>query len=192
MSICVGFTGGNCSGKTTLSNWVISEFGFEYYYINQTRKLINEEYDSNLELARKDSYNFQKKLLNHKIYWERKHKKTGFVSDRTTVDNAAYFLGFTSRLSTPETLRYVEKAMNHAVKTYDIIFCLSPLFDVQKDLLSPSDACIQLRIYYTVRGLLDEFISHVENLYKRPIIVYIEDSDMDKRQEIINTYLNNL
>jgi len=175
------FVGGNCSGKTTLAEWVIKKYNYEYSYLNQTRRLINDQYDGSLINARKDNFNFQKELLNHKTYWETKHKSKGFVSDRSTLDNLGYLLAFNNNLDTTEVLHYQHKATIHARKTYDIIFCINPLFDVQQDLLSPSDICEQLRVFYIVKGLLFEMDGHMtfDNT------VYILDTDMGTRKYII-------
>lgn len=183
--LCVAFCGGQGSGKTVSANYIVEKYGFKYTYLNQTRRLINTVYKGDLELARKDNFEFQSSLINKKVYWERKHKKYGFVSDRTTLDNVAYFLTFSEHnVETREVWKYITKGVEHAKKTYDIIFCLSPLLDTPEDPLSPPSAINKYKVYFTICGLLNL----IEATHPH-IVYYIHIRDLEGRKCLISNVI---
>jgi hypothetical protein len=181
----IAFSGGQGSGKTTLANFVVEKYGVKHTYLNQTRRLINTMYKGDLELARKDNFEFQTSLLSKKIYWERKHKKYGFVTDRTTLDNIAYFLTFSEHdVETREVWKYITKGVTHAKEAYDIIFCLSPLLDTPEDPLSPPSAINKYKVYFTVCGLLNL----IEATHPH-IVYYIHIRDLEGRKCLISNII---
>lgn len=180
----IAFTGGSCSGKTFCVEYLIAKYKFRHSYINQTRWLINTKYNGQLELARQDNITFQKLLLKRKIYWENQHQRSGFTTDRTTLDNAAYYLSFSENQSSKEVLDYLTKAITHAKKSYDLIICLSPIFDAPEDPLSPRDTLYQLKIYYIILGMLTVIEKEKPNIIK-----YIYVQDKEQRQAILSSLI---
>lgn len=180
----IGFTGAQGSGKTTIAEYVINKYGFKYSYINQTRKVIKTIYGGSLEKARKDAIEFQNTLINKKLFWERRHSKYGYVTDRTTIDNIAYYLAYSESPNAPEALKYIDKGITHARKSYDIIFCLSPILNTPDDPLSPPDTLEKFKLYYIILGLLSLVQSTNPELVK-----YIYVRDLNARKSLIDNYI---
>jgi len=180
----IAFTGSSCSGKTENCNYLINKYKFRHTYINQTRWLIEKKYDGELELARKENVKFQNLLLKRKIYWENQHQRSGFVTDRTTLDNAAYYLSFSGNESIEAVTNYLTKAITHAKKAYDLIIFLSPILNAPEDPLSPRDPLYQLKIHYIILGLLTVVEKENPNLVK---YVYIQDRE--QRQVIMDNFI---
>lgn len=184
-TLCIAFSGGQGSGKTTLADYVTKKYGFKHTYLNQTRRLIKSMYKGELDLARNDNFEFQTSLLSKKVYWERKHKQVGFVSDRTTLDNVAYFLTFSEHdVATREVWKYITKGVSHAKETYDVIFCLSPLLDTPEDPFSPPSTINKYKVYFTVCGLLNL----IEATHPQ-IVYYVHIRDLEGRKCLVSNII---
>jgi len=178
----IAFTGGQGSGKTTVAKYIIDKFGYDYFYINQTRLHITDYFGGNLYNAREHNRVFQNSLLSNKIEWETTNKEFGFVTDRTTIDNLAYFMLYSNSedITYSDYIEYYDKAMAHTASCYDYIFCFSPLYNTPYDSLSPPHTLDKVKVYYTIMGLLEQ-VKFKNNIY------YIQDLDrMQKVTKILS------
>lgn len=97
----IAFTGASGTGKTTLARaiakhydlpleqWPTPEGGFE----STTRKVARDMFGRPEPYLADDfrmRAEFQRRLLDTKLLWEKEHAATGYVTDRTHYDNWAY------------------------------------------------------------------------------------------------------
>lgn len=122
------------------------------------------------ELARKwdiekatqtELIDIQKNLLNLQIEEERKHEQ--FVSDRSTIDNMAYWLHNVSPIvDREENEIYVNTALDN-VKNYSSIFLLSPEFYPVNDGFRSTNLIYQLQIHEVIVTILNIFnVPHIK------------------------------
>jgi len=75
----------------------------------------------------------QFEVVRRQINEEHYHRETGFVSDRSTLDNYVYY--HTATLPDCEEIKqhYYNLTMNHFVKGYDVIIYVAPGIPLQDD-----------------------------------------------------------
>jgi predicted ATPase len=182
--LCIGFTGSHGSGKTSLIQYTKEKYGFKFALSGLARRVAETEYDNDLELISKNVLEFQTAVISKKIIWERRHKPYGFLTDRTTIDNIAYLVASSDGIPTEALFKYLHRGMEHAQKTYDMIFIVSPLFDIPPDPGRSSDPGSKLRIHYIICGLFSLWPES-----ERHKLRYIHVTDKQTRESVISNYI---
>ena len=120
----IGIIGSHGTGKTTLANELSERLNM------LTISEIARKYNVNTTDRRK-RYFMQVDILNDQMYAEMSVSDNGFISDRTTLDNLAYFMLGTEH--TPrELMCYLNKAIINA-KNYTHLFYIPIEFDLKGD-----------------------------------------------------------
>ena len=151
----LALVGSASTGKTTLVKAigdrfkikVIPEFAREI--IAEMGKL------SPKDLTPEESYYFENEIITRKIRMERRYKT--FIADRSTADNAIYYLKFCSRhYDDKANQQYVKKAVNH-LKIYDKIIVLPwNVIPYEEDGFRSGDKYYQYEIHCCLIGFLHD------------------------------------
>lgn len=171
----IGICGSHGTGKTTLAKRLSEETGLPL--IIEQARIVAEQLNINirdLEPKSREGFLFQYGCLNYQIK-EEQARWLGFVSDRTTIDNAAYWTKLYAGLWPARySLRYYEVAFNN-VKNYDLIIYVPIEFelvddgvrhiglDMQKeiDIYIRAYLSLNARNYITVSGTTEERLERV-------------------------------
>lgn len=118
----LALVGSASTGKTTLVTAINERLGIKAIP-EFAREIIAEMGKSSpKDLTPDESYYFENEILRRKIKMERRYED--FIADRSTADNAVYYLKFCSRyFDDKHNAKYVQKAANH-LKIYDKIIVL--------------------------------------------------------------------
>lgn len=164
--------GTHCTGKSTISKKISSILNIP---------LITEcarNYDIPEHPCDKLT-EIQRCILNDQLIEEQKNEN--FISDRSTIDNIAYWIHNSSEyVLNKENKEYIEKAIKN-VHTYTSIFLLEPEFPLVDDGFRSLDPIYQQRIdaiiktilivydiqYTKVTGSIDERISKILETIRR-------------------------
>lgn len=154
----IGVVGAQGTGKSTLSKALSERMGVPLI-TEQARIVAQEmgisdltEFRNNAPLEEK--VEFQKRVLDRQIEVENSLLH-GFVSDRTTIDNAAYWLCWNHALvSHEERLEYLKKAHDHALKSYDFLIYTPIEFEIVDDGFRETNKDYQAEVDFLVVTLL--------------------------------------
>lgn len=143
--IRIGITGTHSTGKTTLAHALVERIRKEtgktdiVLVKEQVRKVCEDYGFEKLEdmLSRGPRWLsiLQWEALRRQINTETEviQKDKGFVSDRTTLDNLAYYMvGNYGEDTTNVAAHYTDIAIKHS-KTYDVIFFVPPTIPITDD-----------------------------------------------------------
>ena len=90
----ISIVGTSGTGKSTLSKMIADQLGLAH--IPEQARVVCEDVGIELrELRYRDTYLFQKKVLEYQIASEIRFRETGFVADRSVFDPLVYLLRFT-------------------------------------------------------------------------------------------------
>lgn len=154
----IGVVGAQGTGKSTLSKALSERMGVPLI-TEQARIVAQEmgisdltEFRNNAPLEEK--VEFQKRALDRQIEAENSLLH-GFVSDRTTIDNAAYWFCWNHALvSHEERLEYLKKAHDHALKSYDFLIYTPIEFEIVDDGFRETNKDYQAEVDFLVVTLL--------------------------------------
>lgn len=151
----IAIIGSQCTGKSTVADSIAKKLKLPQ--ITEVAR----EFDANLFINRskEDFAELQKKILDLQL--EEESKLNEFVSDRSTVDNMAYWIHNCSDNTTKEeNERYINKALSN-IKNYTHIFQLVPEFYPIDDGFRDTNIVYHLQIAETIRTILfSHRISH--------------------------------
>lgn len=89
MSLRISFCGPSGTGKTTLAEWVASEYGLSLNPVGARSVAAAMGYTSPYDVDKDGKRaEFQRRLIAEKVRWEADHED--FVTDRTPLDNLTY------------------------------------------------------------------------------------------------------
>lgn len=162
----IGVIGSHGVGKTTLVN-EISE---------QLKLKPITEVARNYDVNSKDKETLlkvQNLILNHQMLEESTLCNKGFISDRTTIDNLAYFI-LNTESTRAELGKYLEIAISN-IDNYSHIFYIPIEFPLISDGFRNSNMCFQMKIddkiieilncfnikYHTVSGGLEQRVQTI-------------------------------
>jgi nicotinamide riboside kinase len=99
---------------------------------------------------------FQKRILNDQIVGEQEalFEGSGFVSDRSTLDNAAYFLAYVASKESPEGVYLYLSEAERNLENYDRLILIPPMFPPVDDGERHTDPREQQRIHEIVCDLI--------------------------------------
>jgi len=159
----VGIVGAQRVGKSTLATELSTILNLPH--ITE----IARKYNVNTT-DRREYYDIQQNILIDQLAAERAHNLTGFISDRTTIDNCAYFInGAGSKVY--ELLKYFYIATRN-IQNYSHILYIPIEFNIVPDGFASTDPIYQIKIddliidllliteteFYTVSGTHSERI----------------------------------
>ncbi len=141
----IAVIGTHCTGKTSLAK-ALSE-ALDIPLLEECAR--NHEIKSASPLQYVE---IQKRILAEQIAAELKFP--GFVSDRSTIDNLAYWLHSCAPIVDAHTNEiYIKKAMNNT-RNYTHVFLLVPEFYPREDGFRNTDIIYQLQIAETINTIL--------------------------------------
>jgi len=141
----IGISGSHGTGKTSLAKKLSKQFDLP---------LITEvARDVNIMLLKGNQYcQAQRDILIKQIEEEGKYQS--FVSDRTVIDNLAYFISICSHIvSIKEIKWYVNEARNH-ISVYDKIYYLPIKFELVDNGFRFTEMSVQKNIDDIIRSIL--------------------------------------
>lgn len=141
----IAIIGSQSTGKSTLGNQLSENMNIRL--ITELARKWDIEKATQTELI-----DIQKELLNLQIEEERKHEQ--FISDRSTIDNLAYWIHNVSPIvDREENGLYVKTALGN-VKNYSHIFLLTPEFYPVDDGFRNTNIIYQLQIAEVINTIL--------------------------------------
>lgn len=147
----IAFIGSHSTGKTTVARPVADALDFPFL-TEVVREVARTWGLTPATVPPHRVVNFQWDVLESQMFGERLHDE--FVSDRSTLDNAAYFLAYAAHRATPEAVyNYLAQARNHMEK-YDLLILIPPMFPPVDDGERHTDPREQERIHDIVCGLI--------------------------------------
>ncbi|MFZ2412075.1 MAG: ATP-binding protein [Candidatus Methanoperedens sp.] len=167
----IAIIGTHGTGKTTLAKMLSGVFNIP----------ILEECARNYDIkhASPEKYlKIQKNILIEQIATESKHPS--FVSDRSTIDNLAYWIHSCAQMvDASMNKKYINTSMENA-KKYTVIFLLVPEFYPMDDGFRDTNLIFQLQIAETINTIL--------HLYQIPhyILRGTVDERLQRAIDIIN------
>lgn len=91
MSFRISFAGASGTGKTTLASWLAQELGLPLCPVGSRSVSKAMGFSSPYDVdAAGQRGAFQRRLQAEKEAWEKEHEASGFVTDRTHLDQLAY------------------------------------------------------------------------------------------------------
>ena len=171
----IGLTGSHSTGKTSVLNALKSVRG-EYNYITE----IARKFD--IKAAGENRTQVQIDILRAQIIAENKYYSNGFISDRTVIDNLAYFMAIDEKCRRPATTKMYNGIVElRLARVYNIIFYFPIEFPIVADGFRFEDSDFQKKIdrniltimkqnnvyYYTVRGSVKNRVEYILGIIKR-------------------------
>ncbi len=149
----IGITGGHGTGKTTLAEALAKQTGLPL--IEEQARVVAQTLGIETVKSLKDDpklgSKFQWECLNQQL---RAEKRQSFISDRTTIDNAVYWLRHHAhRWPSEATNFYYQRALGN-VRNYDLIIYVPPEIMPEDDGFRGTDRSQQLEIDTYIRAFL--------------------------------------
>jgi nicotinamide riboside kinase len=128
----IGLIGSQGTGKSTLAKLLSKKLGLPL--ITEQARSVAEQmgFKSIDNLTKVQRIELQANILHTQILQEKAHRDTGFVADRTVIDNLAYWQ-FYSLKDTPEYHGAAILARRHMRDAYDLLVFLRPEFPIEDD-----------------------------------------------------------
>lgn len=180
--IRIGITGSHGTGKTVLAKQLSKIFNLPYIE-EQARISCKALGIKDLDEARKDNNifsNFQQDIIRRQINEEYKHQYTGFISDRTTADNYAYYYINTEDAPIVRDA-YEELALYNYNVGYDLVIYVPIMFSLEDDGLRNKGE--------KYRELVDKTIR--EYLYRNSCVYIVTTEGIENRINELVEVINN-
>ncbi len=127
----VAVVGAHGTGKTTLAERLVEITGLPL--ITEAAREVIVQYGDPLKLDTNGRKRFQRAVLDVQIYHELENYERGFISDRSVIDNLAYWV-HQGLVDTPAFYKAIDRAKQHLRRhPYDLIIYLPVEFDVVND-----------------------------------------------------------
>jgi nicotinamide riboside kinase len=173
--IRVTIIGSHGTGKTVIAKLISEKLNLPLITeVARNYDLKKIDRKSNIEKFR----TIQKKILNDQLFYENSYEN--FVSDRSTIDNLAYWLSNCySYASDNENEIYLSRSLNN-VSNYSHIFLIKPEFSIKDDGFRDLDPIYQKKIeiiidtilqiqkirYFLLTGTISERLNYALKLIK--------------------------
>lgn len=152
----IGITGSQGTGKSTLATALARMLDLPLI-TEQARRVAKEMGITSLKELKNDGEKgklFQLNCLTYQLAAERARSNSGFISDRTTIDNAAYWLKWHAHKWPSDTSNnYYKQAMTN-IKNYDLVIYVPPEITPADDGFRSIDREYQLEIDFYIRTFL--------------------------------------
>ncbi len=175
----IGILGAQGTGKTTLAEALAKELGYPLIpeIVRGVLKDMGMSSPRELKGNPEKGKEFQMKCLYRQIAEERKHEN--FVSDRTTIDNAAYWMKWHAHKNPSHVnTEYYQTAWENA-KKYDLLVYVPPEIPLVDDGCRSTNKDYQEEMawligvllyvwgenYITVEGTLEERVAQVKEVH---------------------------
>jgi deoxyadenosine/deoxycytidine kinase len=178
----IGICGAHGTGKTTLGNILKEELKISF--LNRTMRTMWEKYgiEDFEKLPGDIRTTFQKYAILKQIEIEEQASATGFITDRTVLDNLGYTI-LSSDMAEIDKKIYTALVKEH-LKTYTHFIYLPVLFDVEAE---------KLRANIETRRIWDELIQQkMQELLPPQKYLIVDVVDIEKRVEIVLDYINQI
>jgi len=155
MKLKVGIVGSHGVGKSTLAA--------ELSKLTNTPLIIEIARNHNVNTKdRREYFHIQKNILNDQLAAEWAHESTGYISDRTTIDNLAYFKAG-AKYTPDEYSDYEQKAKFYRFE-YSHIFYLPIEFGLEDDGFRFVDVDYQKQIDVILMDILSTVTANVHTI----------------------------
>lgn len=166
MTYRIAFSGASGTGKTTLMNAVNETLGLPVNPVGSRSVAKDMGFESPYDVDKAGKREeFQRRLLKEKFEWERDHQKSGFITDRTAMDNIAY-----SALHAVDTLQSCDLALAVTnCKLYTHVFYLPWHWScTSNDPSRREDPTYHMIFSHLLEGLLTKevFLRDAESVYE--------------------------
>ncbi len=182
------------AGKSTISKFISEELNIPYIHTNgpELREKYNWKTHADIVVnSAKDPERgllYQLDLLSSRVKLAEAHKETGFIMDRSPIDNIAYFL----LQGTPVLPQLISDSfIKRAIKSLDdfthIIF-IRPLYEMPED---DGVRIMNSHYQYMSAAVMEYVISHVvpPNIFEENLDVLVIDFwDLEKRKKAITSF----
>ena len=147
-SLKIVVIGSHSTGKTTLARMLSKKFSIPM--ISEAARKFDKEKISNI--SSKEYINIQKQILDMQL--EEESLRNEFISDRSTIDNAAYWIhNCSNNVKDIENINYIDKAIKN-IPNYTHIFLLIPEFYPISDNFRDTNIVYQLQIAEIIHTIL--------------------------------------
>lgn len=148
----IAFIGSHSTGKTTVARPIAETLGVPF--LSEVARDVARDWGLTPATIPADRVlDYQWEILHRQI--EREQQHPAWVSDRSTLDNCAYFEAYAEHQTTPEdAARYKRRAWGNTVH-YDRLILIPPMFAPVDDGERHTDPAEQLRVHRIVCDLID-------------------------------------
>lgn len=167
----VGFSGAGGTGKSVTLNLVSPQLKLPVLK-STNREVFKRHNISEIDqesMTATQRWELQQEIFANRIHAEGKYSTSGFISDRTILDNYVYSLVRCYLAMTNEDLDRIEKIVSKNTKEYSAIFFF-PMggFDLEDDGLRQNNKTLGRLIEQTIRGTLLSGIIDKERVHMVP------------------------
>lgn len=176
----IAFSGCSGTGKTTLAKWAAEEFGLPFCTV-LSRDVVKEMgYATAYDLPSiEHRIEFQRTMFERKRAWEREHYDTGFVTERSQLDEFVYGVMHCHDAYTMEWIHEVLEAQLH----YSHVYILPKAFH---QVLAGDPARKGDPAYHEIyEGVLRGFTENVRGLAPETVYATMPYKDLERRKETI-------
>lgn len=157
----IGLTGSHRTGKTTLAEKLAHKLDLPFVPTSTSSLMIANGFDPKRDYGVKDRLWIQQKILNslEKIYQEQ--SPSGFVTDRTPLDAAAYMLADVTRDNMTEELsrditKYVLQCYEVTNRHFGLLLFIPPAIAVKDEPgKAPATSAYMDHIHFLISGLVN-------------------------------------
>lgn len=155
----IGFTGAHRTGKTTLARAVARCYQLPLLSLRVSGIVADHGFDMAVDNRLDTGVIMQAAQLTDMIE-AIEANPAGFVSDRTPLDAAAYFMadataGAGSEMSRETAVQYVERCMALTAKHFDVVILVPPAITFEPlDGKPPMNEAYQEHLHLLIRGML--------------------------------------
>lgn len=148
----IAFIGSHSTGKTTVARPIADHLGVPF--LSEVARMVAQDWGLTPATVPPERVaEYQWTILRGQVDGEKPHP--AYVSDRSTVDNAAYFLAYAAHRTHPaDVFLYLNAALVNT-RHYDLLVLIPPMFAPVDDGERHTDPVEQARIHEVVCNLLD-------------------------------------
>jgi len=180
----IGFIGTSSTGKSTLVKKIADSTGLQY--IEEDARSLYEEKLKDPTWKREDPTNqlaFQYEIYTLKIRKELNAFHTGFVADRTYLDNFMYFMYYCHPLIDEDLCLYFEQISKAAMSNYTYLFTMNlGSIPYKQDEIRTETYCGALLFETSLHGLIQRW-----GLADK--IIHVPCSNLQERIKFILSYI---
>lgn len=160
MSMRIAFIGPHGTGKTTLVNGVARMVGTPV--ITERARLVAREWGlTPATIPAAELLDYQREVVVRQVGAETAYDVAGFVSDRSVIDNMAYFEALYNANRSIQAWQNAKSwyvsLVNQRVRKYDMLIYVPPMFPLVADGERHTDPKFQREIDLLIKALIKEW-----------------------------------